>query len=272
MDVLVFRLYGAMASWGEAAVGSDRPSACYPSRSAILGLIGAALGIQREDTDQLQALQQSLSVGVKQYRGGTLLRDYHTSQVPSQNKKQTWVTRKDELSQMELNTVLSTRDYRSEGLWTVAVWVIEGSDFTLERLLKHLRRPVFTLFLGRKSCPLAVPLAPALIKGTDLKTALDKVFPPILIANVMEAAAINWLCDAKRTASWGISIDVAPMILSQRQNQTIKTNSGQNISFTSVDYEGVLTVVDPECLITEIEKGVGKAKAFGCGLLLLRRL
>jgi|SRR5471030_2416253 len=180
MDVLVFRLYGAMASWGEAAVGGDRPSACYPSRSAILGLIGAALGIQRDDTDQLQALQQSLSVGVKQYRSGTLLRDYHTSQVPSQNKKQQWFTRKDELSQMELNTVLSTRDYRSEGLWTVAIWVEEGSDCTLENILNYLLRPVFTLFLGRKNCPLAIPLSPTLIKGTDLKSALDKDFPPIL--------------------------------------------------------------------------------------------
>jgi CRISPR system Cascade subunit CasE len=91
-------------------------------------------------------------------------------------------------------------------------------------------------------------------------------------AKVMDEAAINWLCNAMRTASWGISIDVAPVILSQRQNQTIKTNSDQNISFTSVDYEGVLSVTDPERLITTIENGVGKARAFGCGLLLLRRL
>jgi len=91
-------------------------------------------------------------------------------------------------------------------------------------------------------------------------------------AKVMEEAAINWLCNAMRTTSWGISIDVPPVILSQRQNQTIKTNSGQNISFTSVDYEGVLSVTDPERLITTIENGVGKARAFGCGLLLLRRL
>ncbi|WP_416347508.1 type I-E CRISPR-associated protein Cas6/Cse3/CasE [Acerihabitans sp. TG2] len=31
-------------------------------------------------------------------------------------------------------------------------------------------------------------------------------------------------------------------------------------------------MVDPERLITTNEKGVGKARAFGCGLLLLRRI
>nr|WP_284509571.1 CRISPR-associated protein Cas5 [Salinivibrio costicola] len=46
-DYLVFRLYGPLASWGEPAVGGDRPTSAYPSRSAVLGLLGAALGIKR---------------------------------------------------------------------------------------------------------------------------------------------------------------------------------------------------------------------------------
>ena len=36
-DYLVFRLYGPMASWGQAAVGGDRPTDIQPSRSAVLG-------------------------------------------------------------------------------------------------------------------------------------------------------------------------------------------------------------------------------------------
>lgn len=180
MDFLVFRLYGAIASWGEAAVGSDRPSATAPSRSAILGLIGAAMGIRRDDAERLTALQESVSIGVKQYRRGTLLRDYHTAQVPSQDKKRRRFTRKDELSQSDLNTVLSSRDYRAEGMWTVAIWLASGSGHTLENIRNHLQRPVFALSLGRKSCPLAAPLSPILIEGADLKSALDTSFPPVL--------------------------------------------------------------------------------------------
>ena len=38
-----------MASWGEIAVGENRHTASYPSKSAIIGLLGAALGIKRDD-------------------------------------------------------------------------------------------------------------------------------------------------------------------------------------------------------------------------------
>ncbi|MCV6614557.1 MAG: CRISPR-associated protein Cas5, partial [Cellvibrionaceae bacterium] len=55
MDYLVFRLYGAMASWGQPAVGETRHSGTYPSKSAVTGLLGAALGIKRS---QEQALAQ----------------------------------------------------------------------------------------------------------------------------------------------------------------------------------------------------------------------
>ena len=44
-DYLLLRLYGPLASWGEIAVGESRHSAVQPSRSALLGLLGAALGI-----------------------------------------------------------------------------------------------------------------------------------------------------------------------------------------------------------------------------------
>ena len=48
-DFLVFQLYGALASWGDIAVGEYRPSQGHPSKSAITGLLAAALGIERED-------------------------------------------------------------------------------------------------------------------------------------------------------------------------------------------------------------------------------
>src|SRR6266699_2816470 len=49
-EYLVFRLYGPMCSWGDIAVGEVRPSTMHPSKSAILGLVAAALGLKRPDT------------------------------------------------------------------------------------------------------------------------------------------------------------------------------------------------------------------------------
>ena len=41
---VVFRLAAPLASFGEVAVGERRPTADRPTRSAVIGLLGAALG------------------------------------------------------------------------------------------------------------------------------------------------------------------------------------------------------------------------------------
>ncbi|MCG9722928.1 type I-E CRISPR-associated protein Cas5/CasD [Shewanella sp. Isolate7] len=182
MDYLVFRLYGAMASWGEAAVGGDRPTATYPSRSAIIGLLAAALGIKREDNVRMGQLISCVRLAVKQTSAGVLNRDFHTAQVPSFNKKVVHNTRKDELSGEghKLNTILSKRDYRCDGLWTVAIRLTEQAEFDLVQLSTALQKPKFTLYLGRKSCPLSAPVSARQIFCESLQQALDTEFPPLL--------------------------------------------------------------------------------------------
>lgn len=44
------------------------------------------------------------------------------------------------------------------------------------------------------------------------------------------------------------------------------------LRFSTVDFSGTLTVVEPTALLTALHGGVGHAKAFGCGLLLVRPL
>jgi len=181
-EYLLFRLYAPLASWGEAAVGEMRPTATHPGRGAIIGLLGAALGIRRDDDAGQQALNDSVQIAVKQRSPGTLLRDYHTAQVPSTQAKVTYRTRRDELNapRKAINTILSSRDYRCDGLWTVAVWSADGATLSLEALQAALERPRFALFLGRKACPLAAPLAPRRVEAACLRDALDSSFPPLV--------------------------------------------------------------------------------------------
>lgn len=190
-EYLVFRLYGAMASWGQAAVGGDRPTGLQPTRSALLGLLGAALGIKRDNEEALLALQLSVQFGVKQCVPTTLVRDYHTSQVPSHNKKSVHRTRASELSEKKLNTVLSTRDYRCDGLWVVTVWLTDTAQYTLVQLQNALLKPVYSLSLGRKSCPPALPLMPTIAEYDDLKAALDHTFPAITRSDKEDALWLN---------------------------------------------------------------------------------
>lgn len=179
MDYLVFRLYGPLASWGQAAVGGDRPTGIYPGRSAIVGLLAAALGICRSEEERQTELNSSVKIAVKQLMPTSLLRDYHTTQVPSSRRNVHHLTRKSELVEDKLNTILSSRDYRCDGLWVVAISLTAESVYTLNELQQALFKPKFTLYLGRKSCPLALPLSPQIESDVNLKEALDTEFSPI---------------------------------------------------------------------------------------------
>jgi CRISPR system Cascade subunit CasD len=173
---LLFRLYGPLASWGEIAVGEVRPSALQPTRSALLGLLGAALGLRRSDEPALTALGRALRFAVFVERAGVPVTDYHTTQVRPPRRARTVLTRAEQLRghRHELETILSRRDYRCDALYDIAAWHEGGGEpaFTLARLAAALRRPMFMLYLGRKSCPLALPLGPRVVEAENARAAL----------------------------------------------------------------------------------------------------
>lgn len=174
MKFLIFRLYGPMASWGTTAVGGVRPTETLPTRSAILGLLGAALGIQRQDQSGLEKLGRGTRLAVKAESEGRLLRDYHTVQVPASERKAVWPHRKAELeNSRSINTILSTRDYRADGYWVVALSLGCKASILLDDLEAALKCPVYPLYLGRKSCPLAAPLDPRIVECKNAFEALS---------------------------------------------------------------------------------------------------
>ena len=184
-NYLVFQLYAPLLSWGEQTSGQERPSADHPSRSALLGLLAAALGIDRSDDEQQQTLAANCRFGVKLCAPGLALRDFHTAQVPSTKKKSNYrYTRRDELATAELGTILSFRTYRQDSLSVVAVWLETSApcQYSLDEIQRALQRPHFPLYLGRKSCPLALPLHPCPIQHSSLQAALDQYEPASAVA------------------------------------------------------------------------------------------
>jgi CRISPR system Cascade subunit CasD len=175
METLIFQLQAPLCSWGEVAVGEYRPSAEYPSQSAIQGLLAAALGVDRADDVKQTALRIGYRVAVGVLGQGRLLRDYHTAQVPSRAdlKKRPHATRRDELSvpKEDLNTILSSRDYRQGASAIVAVQVAANAPHSLSEVAEALKRPKFVLYLGRKSCPIAVPLHPRIVCAETITAA-----------------------------------------------------------------------------------------------------
>lgn len=191
-DYLLLRLYGPLASWGEIAVGESRHSAVHPSRSALLGLLGAALGIERTDEEGQQALTGGYRFGIKLECTGAPMRDYHTVQVGVPPRKFQFRSRRQELAADKVETILSAREYRCDSLALVAVEALPNAPVGLAALEQALRNPRFALYLGRKSCPLALPLLPRQVSGASLREALDATELPSLLGLLDRDPAQNW--------------------------------------------------------------------------------
>lgn len=175
-DYLVFQLQGPLAAWGDVAVGEVRATRDDPGVSALVGLLGAALGTDRSDDAAHARLRDGYAWAVGTLEPGTLLRDYHTAQVPGRAdlKGRPHRTRRDELAvpKAALNTVLSTRDYRQCGSWLVALQATADAPHPLQALDNALRKPRYVLYLGRKSCPPAAPLAPRVCPAANAMAAM----------------------------------------------------------------------------------------------------
>ncbi len=178
---LLFQLYGPWCAWGEVAVGEVRPSETRPTRSALLGLLAAALGIRREEQARLDALAAAFRFAVVVDAPGVPEVDYHTVQTTAPRRGRVFRRRADQLAlpRHELETILSQRHYRADALYRVGVSRTAGSAApSLDELASALQRPAFPLFLGRKSCPPAVPFAARAVDAPDLLAALALVAEP----------------------------------------------------------------------------------------------
>ncbi|ANJ67343.1 type I-E CRISPR-associated protein Cas5/CasD [Halothiobacillus diazotrophicus] len=138
MPTLLLRLAGPMQSWGTTSRFDQRDTGKEPSKSGVIGLLAAALGIDRETwNEDLQALA-ALAMGVRHDRPGVLKRDYQTAQrIISADR-----------SKMH-ETAVTTRDYLADAVFLVG---LEGLDRALlERAHAALQNPTWPLALGRKS-------------------------------------------------------------------------------------------------------------------------
>ena len=176
---LVFSLAAPLAAFGDLAGHERRGGTTWPGRSAILGLIGAALGIERSDRDGQAALSAGYGVAVQTRAMGAPLRDYHTTQTVPTAKARRPATRAAALAAAgrAVNTVITIREYRTDVAFDAAVWPRESARWDLDELATALRRPVYTLWLGRKGCPLAAPLRPHVVQADDAIAAFRAADP-----------------------------------------------------------------------------------------------
>ena len=130
MKTLLIKLVGPLQSYGNEATFSRRTSYHYPSKSAVLGLIAAALGYRRDDS-RIQELNQ-LQLAVRIDQPGRTMTDFQTVEYDQKHHKRS----------------LSYRDYLQDAVFVAAV---AGEDELVEAIHSALHHPKFQLYLGRRA-------------------------------------------------------------------------------------------------------------------------
>jgi CRISPR system Cascade subunit CasD len=164
-----------MMSWGDHSQFDHRDSRREPTKSAVIGLLCAALGRPRWDPVHDLA---ALKMGVRVNKEGILQRDYHTIQDNMRDKT-------------KAETTVSNRYYVADADYLVG---LEGEAPLLSQLDAALQRPHWQLYLGRKSFIPSHPIRVGIVEQPlllALKTAAyehrGRKDPPFPLRLVLEA-------------------------------------------------------------------------------------
>lgn len=143
MATLLLRLSAPLQAWGSNSKFNIRTTEREPTKSGVIGMIAAALGIQRNnDEGKLEPLAK-LKFGVRVEREGKLLKDFHMVHEPKTGKS-------------EPQSHVTTRYYLSDAVFLAA---LESDDMQLlEKIRDAVLNPIYPMYLGRRSCPVTLPV------------------------------------------------------------------------------------------------------------------
>lgn len=147
MKTLAISLTAPLQSYGNEATFDQRFTGDYPSRSAVVGLLAAALGYRRYDHRIMDL--NALQFAVRTDQVGQLLTDFQTMQMNTKNKK------------------ISFRGYLQDARFVVAVG--SENETMIAKLSDALARPKFQLFLGRRANAPAGPVQTEIFDGNPVE-------------------------------------------------------------------------------------------------------
>jgi CRISPR system Cascade subunit CasD len=166
---LALLLDAPLQSWGDHSRFNHRGTASFPSKSGVIGILAAALGINKFADDEAEKIRPlaalsfavarlpRVTVGGKQLPSLRLL-DYHTVGA-AYDREDPWeiglIVRNAEGKPKYGHTEITRREYLLDARFVV---VLEGDASTLQVVQRALENPRWGVWLGRKSCPPAIPL------------------------------------------------------------------------------------------------------------------
>ncbi|MGH7298182.1 MAG: type I-E CRISPR-associated protein Cas5/CasD [Polyangiaceae bacterium] len=148
MRTVLLRLEGPLQSWGTRSRFPHRDTEREPSKSGVLGLIGAALGMPREDDERLARLAAG-SMAVRVDREGGFVEDFHTAGAGrfAGVEHRVFDTK---------DPVITRRSYLTDASFLVAMGFAD--DALATEIDAAIRAPRWSMALGRRGCPPSHPV------------------------------------------------------------------------------------------------------------------
>lgn len=140
MKTILLKFAGPLQSWGTHSHFETLHTDFYPSKSAVIGLLAAALGYGRDEDEKIRRLN-TLDFAVRIDQQGRIIKDFQTAKkydIKSEFKKVT-------------QAYVTTRYYIEDAVFLVAL--SSADEQLVTEIERALRRPYFQLFMGRRSVP-----------------------------------------------------------------------------------------------------------------------
>jgi len=166
---LAMLLDSPLQSWGFASRFQRRTTGLHPTKSGVIGLISAAMGLAKGSSEERTMLPklaalETISIAIPRNvraAGGLLpvlrLDDYHTVLG---TRRASGATSKD--------AVITHRQYLLDARFGI---ILVGEPVVLERAAAALEDPVWGVWLGRKS---SIPAAPILRGKFETRTEAER--------------------------------------------------------------------------------------------------
>jgi CRISPR system Cascade subunit CasD len=146
METVFLRLCGPMQSWGTTGRFDVRGTEPWPTKSGVVGLVAAAMGIDRHG--DISVLAQ-LRMGVAVLAPGQVATDYQTAIMSLRSGPR-----------ISDKTAQSWRSYIAGGDFLVS---LTGDPHVVQACYEAVSDPVWPLFLGRRSYAPSLPIATGII-------------------------------------------------------------------------------------------------------------
>lgn len=135
MSTILLKFASPLQSWGTNSHFNIRHTDPHPSKSAVIGMLAAALGYRRDQDEEIQELNK-LDFAVRTDQIGGITKDFQIARHEYKEK----------------SVYLTDRYYLEDSIFLLAI--SSQDESMMDKIEYGLKNPYFQLFLGRRSVPI----------------------------------------------------------------------------------------------------------------------